>query len=182
MNQNKDLKTRLASADMTDRQIIDALWQLLDNIDTLSDICKPTIDNPNAAMVFYSKAMKYAEKRFELLSSDGYRTFTQKELDGQGDLGFKKVWTVVLFDGYKGQGLNPKPMHLIKTKAGAQKIVDLSNLCDEHLASKQPCLSDEEDGYDIQWEEYEKYQRNYLVGKNVMEMSDGGQKYFILVK
>jgi len=47
------------------------LWQLLDNIDTLSDICKPTIKDPKAAMAFYKNTLKYAAKRFYILKSDG---------------------------------------------------------------------------------------------------------------
>ena len=37
----------------TQREIIKELWKLLDNIDTLSVICKPSIDNPKVAMSFY---------------------------------------------------------------------------------------------------------------------------------
>lgn len=55
------------------------LWELLDNIDTLSDICKPTVQDPKAAMAYYNNAMKYTSKRFEILKSDGYNLFTPQE-------------------------------------------------------------------------------------------------------
>jgi len=48
------------------------LWNLLDDIDTSSDIRKPTIDNPKSLLGFYNQAMKYAAKRFDILKSDGY--------------------------------------------------------------------------------------------------------------
>ena len=63
----------------TQREIIEELWNLLDNIDTLSDIFKPTIDNPKAAMSFYNNAMKYAEERFKYMKSDGYNIYTNEE-------------------------------------------------------------------------------------------------------
>lgn len=63
------------------REIAEQLWSLLDNIDTLSDICKPTVNDPKAAMAFYNNAMKYAAKRFELLKSDGYKIYTREEFE-----------------------------------------------------------------------------------------------------
>lgn len=63
------------------REIAEQLWSLLDDIDTLSDICKPTVNDPKAAMAFYNNAMKYAAKRFELLKSDGYKIYTNEEFD-----------------------------------------------------------------------------------------------------
>lgn len=63
----------------THREIIEELWKLLDNIDTLSDICKPSIDNPKVAMSFYNNAMKYAEERFKFMKSDGYNIYTNEE-------------------------------------------------------------------------------------------------------
>lgn len=63
----------------TQREIIEELWKLLDNIDTLSDICKPSIDNPKVAMSFYNNAMKYAEERFKYMKSDGYNIYTNEE-------------------------------------------------------------------------------------------------------
>lgn len=70
---------RVLATTFTERQIIEALWQLLDNIDTLSDICKPTIENPKAAMAFYNNAMRYAGERFRYMQSDGYKIFTNEE-------------------------------------------------------------------------------------------------------
>jgi len=64
---------------LIEREVAEKLWSLLDHIDTLSDICKPTLKNPKAAMAFYNNAMKYAAKRFELLKSDGYKIYTPQE-------------------------------------------------------------------------------------------------------
>ena len=69
------------SSSLSIRQIAEQLWSLLDDIDTLSDICKPTFNNPMAAMAFYRNAMKYARKRFELLKSDGYKIYTNEEFE-----------------------------------------------------------------------------------------------------
>lgn len=60
------------------KEAAENLWKLLDNIDTLSDICKPSINNPKATMVYYNNAQKYAAKRFEIFSSDGYKLFPNK--------------------------------------------------------------------------------------------------------
>ncbi len=46
------------------------LWGLLDDIDTLTDVIKPTSLKGYAA--FYSAAVKMAERRFLILTSDGY--------------------------------------------------------------------------------------------------------------
>jgi hypothetical protein len=73
-------KTNVSSS-LSMRDIAEQLWSLLDNIDTLSDICKPTVNNPKAAMAFYNNAMKYAAKRFELLQSDGYKIYTKQEFN-----------------------------------------------------------------------------------------------------
>ena len=55
------------------------LWELLDNIDTLSDICKPTVNDPKAAMAYYNNSQRYAGERFKILKSDGYNLFTPQE-------------------------------------------------------------------------------------------------------
>lgn len=73
-------KTHVSSS-LSMREIAEQLWSLLGNIDTLSDICKPTINDPKAAMAFYNNAMKYAAKRFELLKSDGYKIYTNEEFE-----------------------------------------------------------------------------------------------------
>lgn len=54
------------------KDIAEKLWILLDDIDTASDMFKPKKDN------FYRYSMKKAEKRFELISSDGYDLFPVK--------------------------------------------------------------------------------------------------------
>jgi hypothetical protein len=67
------------SSSLSMREIAEQLYSLLDNIDTLSDICKPTVNNPKAAMVFYNNAMRYAGERFKYMQSDGYKIFTNEE-------------------------------------------------------------------------------------------------------
>ena len=80
MEQNIDSsKNEKPNSNLTEREIIEALWSLLDNIDTLSDICKPTLENPKAAMAFYSNAMRYANERFKYMQSDGYKIYTYDE-------------------------------------------------------------------------------------------------------
>lgn len=46
------------------------LWQILDNIDTLSDMVKPTDLRGFAA--FYKGVMNRVGERFKVLTSDGY--------------------------------------------------------------------------------------------------------------
>lgn len=50
----------------TDKQIIEQLWSLLDDIDTASDMFKPKKTS------FYSYVMKKAALRFKHVGSDGY--------------------------------------------------------------------------------------------------------------
>jgi hypothetical protein len=69
------------SSSLSMREIAEQLWSLLDNIDTLSDICKPTEKNPKAAMAFYNNAMRYAGERFKVLQSDGYKLYTKEEFE-----------------------------------------------------------------------------------------------------
>jgi len=68
MNENFDYK-----------KAAEELWQLLYNIDTCSDIFKPTEERPKASMAFYNNALKYCSKRFDILKSDGYNLFTPVE-------------------------------------------------------------------------------------------------------
>lgn len=91
-------------------------------------------------------------------------------------------WTVVSFAGYEGPRYDRRPMHIIEDESGDRKKVDLSNMTDEHLAERQPQLSDDEAGWNSAWEEYEEYQRNYIIGKRVKEMTNNGYKYFSLVR
>ena len=70
------------------KQAAEQLWKLLDNIDTLSDICKPTVGDPKAAMAFYNNALRYAGERFKILKSDGYGLFTPAEFEALP----KKEW------------------------------------------------------------------------------------------
>ncbi len=47
-----------------------SLWGILDDIDTLSDMLKPS--DEKGYRKFYAMALKRAEKRHALLHSDGY--------------------------------------------------------------------------------------------------------------
>ena len=72
------------------------LWELLDNIDTLSDICKPTVQDPKAAMAYYNNSQRYTAERFNILKSDGYNLFTPQEFvniekNKEKPLSFNKV-------------------------------------------------------------------------------------------
>ena len=53
------------------KNIAEKLWDLLDDIDTASDMFKPERSN------FYKYTMKKVGKRFELIGSDGYNLFPQ---------------------------------------------------------------------------------------------------------
>ena len=66
---------------LSERQIIEALWGLLDNIDTLSDIFKPSINRPKSTMAFYNNAIRYAAERFKYMQSDGYKIYTNEEFE-----------------------------------------------------------------------------------------------------
>jgi hypothetical protein len=52
------------------------LWQLLDNIDTLADACKDDKD------AFQKHVLRYARKRHEIVTSDGYKLLWPPELEG----------------------------------------------------------------------------------------------------
>ena len=52
----------------------EALWQLLDDIDTASDMFKPEKNS------FYNYTMRKVAERFKYLSSDGYKL---SELKGE---------------------------------------------------------------------------------------------------
>lgn len=55
------------------REIAKALWGLLDDIDTASDMFKPS--DLNSYKAFYNYARKKAEERGECLESDGYKLY-----------------------------------------------------------------------------------------------------------
>jgi hypothetical protein len=57
------------------KKIAENLWQLLDDIDTSTDIFKPSKDRPNSLLAFYNNTNKIILKRFDLLKSDGYGLF-----------------------------------------------------------------------------------------------------------
>lgn len=59
---------------MSDREIAEKLWCLLDDIDTATDIFKP--DNNNK---FVQYVYKKIGERFKYLKSDGYNLYTKEE-------------------------------------------------------------------------------------------------------
>jgi hypothetical protein len=63
------------------KSIAESLWSLLDDIDTSSDIRKPTIEKPQSLLGFYKQALEYADKRFNYLKSDGYGLYTPSEFE-----------------------------------------------------------------------------------------------------
>ena len=64
------------------KDIAEKLWQLLDDIDTASDIFKPCEGNGMKSYHnFYSYSLRKTAKRFELLKSDGYDLFTPEEFE-----------------------------------------------------------------------------------------------------
>ncbi len=75
------MSKKIISENLSIREIAKQLWSLLDSIDTLSDICKPTEKDPKAAMAFYNNAMKYVGERFKLLQSDGDKIYTKEEFE-----------------------------------------------------------------------------------------------------
>jgi hypothetical protein len=53
------------------RSMIEYLFQKLDNIDTLSDICK------NNESCFRNQALKQANSRHDVIQTDGYKLFVK---------------------------------------------------------------------------------------------------------
>ncbi len=66
------------------KKIAEQLWELLDKIDTASDIFKPCDRNGiKSYNNFYKYAIDRAEQRFKLLRSDGYKLFTPQEFENR---------------------------------------------------------------------------------------------------
>ncbi len=62
------------------KAIATELWDLLDDIDTLSDMFKPCENNGiNSYKIFYKYAMKKSSERHKLLKSDGYKLYSNEE-------------------------------------------------------------------------------------------------------
>lgn len=55
------------------KQKAEDLWQLLDDIDTLSDMIKPSDEREYKC--FYDETMKRVKKRMCIFQSDGYKLF-----------------------------------------------------------------------------------------------------------
>lgn len=55
------------------KKISHKLWDLLDDIDTASDMFKPSVENENSYKLFYEYAMRKSEERHIYLTSDGYK-------------------------------------------------------------------------------------------------------------
>lgn len=65
--------------ELNDREIAEKLWDLLDDIDSASDMFKPSDNNTGSYEAFYSYVMRKQRERFEYLCSDGYELFTKSE-------------------------------------------------------------------------------------------------------
>jgi len=65
--------------ELSDREIADKLWCILDDIDSASDMFKPSDKNPGSYERFYNYVMKKHRKRFDYLASDGYDLYTKSE-------------------------------------------------------------------------------------------------------
>lgn len=62
------------------REIAEKLWQLLDDIDTASDMFKPCESNGIKSFEnFYTYSLKKASKRFDYLKSDGFKNYDKEE-------------------------------------------------------------------------------------------------------
>lgn len=66
------------------KKIAERLWDLLDKIDTASDMFKPCkINGIKSYNNFYKYAISMAEKRFKVLRSDGYKLYTPQEFENR---------------------------------------------------------------------------------------------------
>ena len=62
------------------KEIAEKLWDILDNIDTASDMFKPCENNGiKSYNNFYEYAMKQTVERHKLLKSDGYKLYSNEE-------------------------------------------------------------------------------------------------------
>ena len=67
---------------MHSREVSVALWDLLDDIDTASDMFKPCESNGiQSYSNFYEYIMNKVMKRHEYLKSDGYELYTLEEFE-----------------------------------------------------------------------------------------------------
>jgi hypothetical protein len=67
---------------MDNRERVEKLWELLDDIDTASDIFKPCESNGIKSFEkFYTYVMSKVAKRFDVLKSDGYKLYTDEEFN-----------------------------------------------------------------------------------------------------
>ncbi|KKM13325.1 hypothetical protein LCGC14_1717340 [marine sediment metagenome] len=68
-NSGPTVDTNKAMTEEKWQKIAEDLWALLDDIDTASDMFKPEMNN------FYKYTMNKAEKRFKLITSNGFKLF-----------------------------------------------------------------------------------------------------------
>lgn len=62
------------------KEVSKSLWKLLDDIDTASDVFKPTRSNVITFENFYKHVMKKADLRHKFMMSNGYEIFTLEEI------------------------------------------------------------------------------------------------------
>lgn len=91
------------------------------------------------------------------------------------------TFTVISISGYEGPSYDKQIIHIIEDEFGNQEKAKLRNLCDTHLSTLQPILSDEEPGYEETWGEYEEYQSKYLIGKTIKKNTIDGYITFELI-
>ena len=77
--QNQQLNIAGVSNSISFREMAEKLWDLLDDIDTASDMFKPS--DEKSAMAFYRYAMSKQAERHKYLKSDGYKLYTNEEFE-----------------------------------------------------------------------------------------------------
>jgi len=77
-NKSNSDSNKTRSTNIEDNSPIARLWALLDDIDTASDMFKPS--TLEGYKTFYKYAMRKSEKRFKYLSTDGYNLFYESKI------------------------------------------------------------------------------------------------------
>ena len=77
--QNQQLNIAGVRNSISFREMAEKLWDLLDDIDTASDMFKP--QDEKSAMAFYKYTMTKQAERHKYLKSDGYKLYTSDEFE-----------------------------------------------------------------------------------------------------
>lgn len=78
-SQSQQLNIAGVSNSISFREMAEKLWGLLDDIDTASDMFKPS--DEKSAMAFYRYVMSKQSERHKYLKSDGYKLYTNEEFE-----------------------------------------------------------------------------------------------------